>query len=146
MTDKDFNREHARVDKLLKIWTAQLGLRWWKIHARFHRSGDRMDARKDDDGYCTVARTTVQWQYLTAHIDWDLSQLVGCADEKVESYVVHELCHVLVRELRCDGGPSEHRTEIVNHEERVVTTLASAFIWTRNAARDGSQKKKRGRK
>lgn len=146
MTDKDFNREIDRVERLLKIWMLPLGLRWWRIKCKFHRSGDAMNTRRDQEGYCTVARTTVQWQYLTADIDWDLSMLVGKDEKEVEYTVVHELCHVLVRELRCDGGPAEHRTEIMNHEERVVTTLAKAFMWVRDFARNESAKKKRRRR
>lgn len=137
MTDAQFSEQRDRVKRLTDYWVETLGLTrlLWRINIRYHQSGDTMDARKDEDAYCTLARTTVQWQYMDAHIDWNLPQLIDRDDDTVEYSVVHELCHILVREMRCDGGPSEHRADILNHEERVVTHMARAFIWVRNVAK-----------
>jgi len=40
--------------------------------------------------------------------------------DEIERAVVHELCHILVNEMREDE---------IHHEERVVTGLQKAFMW-----------------
>jgi len=42
-------------------------------------------------------------------------------NDQIEMTIVHELCHALVNEMRKDG---------IDHEERTVTALTKAFLWT----------------
>ena len=46
--------------------------------------------------------------------------------------IVHELCHVLVAELRPTKDESRNWDEWIFHEERVVAQMTLAFIWVAN--------------
>lgn len=49
------------------------------------------------------------------------------SDEEIEYVVVHELMHVFLNEMREQGQ---------QHEERVATLLAKAFLWVRDQTRE----------
>ena len=56
------------------------------------------------------AEVQSDWRYLSAAIKFNMPALAGQTDEEIEIKVVHELCHILICEMREDG---------VDHEERV---------------------------
>ena len=53
--------------------------------------------------------------------------LDGMTPQQIERIAVHELCHILVNEMR--------ESEMC-HEERVVTMLTKAFLWVEAAAKE----------
>ena len=112
-------KSKKRVTKYLKKWTYLLGLRWWQIYVCWSDDHDSFNR----DGSTVVARTFSDWRYMTATVTFYLPAIKDKTDEELEMYVIHELCHVLVNEMREQG---------IDHEERVVTTLQKAFFWTRN--------------
>jgi predicted SprT family Zn-dependent metalloprotease len=66
------------------------------------------------------ANCTAHWMYLTARIQVNLLALEYIDNDDLEDVAVHELCHILVNEMR-EGE--------LHHEERVVTWLTKAFFW-----------------
>ena len=65
--------------------------------------------------------------YQYAKFNFWLPSIAHLDDATLERYVIHEFCHCLVNEMG-----EEH--DQANHEERVVTQLANAFVWTWEAA------------
>lgn len=107
----------------LKKWTYLLGLRWWKVDVYFLRKkGEITRTFGKRENETVIAKTFADWRYATATIYINLRALNRASDEEVETYIVHELCHILVNEMRDEG---------IDHEERTVTGLQKAFIWTR---------------
>lgn len=127
MTDQEYRKQKKRVRKLIEKWHAALGLRWWRIDYNFYREclPDHPEA---------VALCTVHWEYKEADIDFCLPKCAELADDRLEYMYVHECCHVLVAEMREWAGDGDRSCPVrQRHEERVVTDLASAFLWVRLA-------------
>lgn len=122
MTRKDFKRQHKRIRKLFGTWIYPLGLSWWRIDIVYHR---RRKGFFHDHNRQTFARVFADWRYMRAQIDVCVPVAQVLKNDELEKAVVHELAHILVREA---GNPKG----VTDHEERVCTTLANAFIWTRD--------------
>ena len=117
LTDKDYRRQVKRIKKLIKKWHSPL-VGWWRVEHAYYREG----LSPEDRAAGALASTHAEWEYLMATISWDIPEVAQTSDEYLEYAMVHELCHLLVNEMHADG---------VDHEERVVTTLARAFKWIR---------------
>jgi hypothetical protein len=118
------------VKKYFDKWTEQLGLRWWNITIHWYREPDdilRLFKSNSDTSKLVPAWVESYWNYLQADIHINLPEFVGMEEEHIEEIIVHELCHVLVSEMR-EGE--------LHHEERVATILQKAFMWVREYARD----------
>lgn len=113
---KSIGKTRKRISELLEAWTQRLGLRWWTITAVYYSK--RRPNGKHGQVFATVYP---DWRYMHARIDFNLRVAADLTPAELEAAVVHELCHVLVNEL---GGKP-------HHEERVCTTMARAFLWTR---------------
>ncbi|KKL89323.1 hypothetical protein LCGC14_1915860 [marine sediment metagenome] len=83
---------------------------------------------------------------MVATVAFNISALKELDDHDLEVVVVHEMCHVLVNEMRADrGGEPTHGS--VAHEERVVSTLAQAFLTVRDQGeREGRKAARRKKK
>lgn len=106
----------------IKKWLKPLGLLWWHINIHFYDDPNevlRIFGDRGENRAC-FAITTVDWQYGTATIEFNLLAAEGMQPDHIEEAVVHELCHILVNEMR-EGE--------IHHEERVVTSLQRAFFW-----------------
>lgn len=134
MNDRDYNAQKRRVGRLFNRWAKTLGLNQWALHYQCCREGEMLtdDDRSGDSAFSPVMDCEAQWQYQQVAIRVNTPMLVSMDDEDVERSVVHELCHVLVNEMRTD----EPTMEQYNHEERVVTMLTNALLWTRRAGYD----------
>ncbi len=133
MDDATYNKLKRNLEKIRFKWQTCMGLRWWSIKFIFDRVPS--DTTRPD-GYFCQASTVVRWEYLSATITFNMPLLVECKDKHLEEIVVHELCHVLVNEMRQwaeDEIPVGKKDEGMKHEERVVTCMTSAFIWTMEA-------------
>lgn len=131
MNDTEYEALKGRIEKLRDYWEPRLGLRWWTITFGYVR--DASEFRVDDEPRPEAAGScAADWRYLHAYIEFNMHKIFmqEMTDEELENVVVHELCHVLVNETR---GPD--LKAYMGHEERVTTTLAKAFIWTRDMTR-----------
>jgi hypothetical protein len=115
ISDKEIRRVKKLVRKYLKYWVHILGLGFWRVDLCF------IDCFEDRQ---VVAETTVEWKYLEIHITFSLVALCDFAEQRIERIVLHELCHGLINEMR-----SYHDDH--DHEERVASQLANAFMWVK---------------
>ncbi len=140
MTDKEFNKQRARIDALWKKWGANLTLGPWQIVLRYCR-----EPIPGKDGTNKVGEAHVMWEYRQATLMFYLPGLADMTDAQVERLFVHECCHVLVHETR-EWCQTEHLPEDVSagcmkHEERVVSQMAQAFLWVWEAGEKAGRKK-----
>lgn len=112
----------AHIKKYYAVWGYRLGLRWWNIDLVFYDDPNSILQNFGTGGDQTVlAVTYVSWQYGTAKMLFNVPAFSKLDKHEIERAVLHELCHVLVNEMR-EGE--------IHHEERVVTCLQKAFMWT----------------
>lgn len=103
-------------------WIQHLGLRNWDINIILQ------DTIESPDGESiAVGVSSVLWEYLSATIMCNMSELEECSQEEIEEHIVHELCHILTSEMLEEG---ENKTK---HVERVVVYLTRAFMWIKNS-------------
>lgn len=135
MTDKQFEDCKRRVQALLDEWAFGKdrkgpripSLKDWIIVVRYSREGIQMP-----DGDEAGAQVVSSWFYKTAEIDFNCLNLHDLTTVEIERTVLHELCHLLVNEMREWGGKYGEREEAwSHHEERVVTDLSMAFLQTK---------------
>lgn len=113
-----------------KFWFPVLGLDHWRIIGfEYQREGkpDKPDA---------VAEVVSAWDYQHATIFIYCPAWIGISDDEAEYFFVHECCHMLVNEMRCWSDMNISAAETARakeHEERVVTNLAVAFIRARKS-------------
>lgn len=130
MTDEEYKGLKERIEALFDYWTARLGLRWWRIHRVFVR--DASEFKTDEkDRPDTTANCSADWRYLEAKVSFNMLRCLDLDPDELEYVVVHELQHILVNETRDDELKG-----FTASEERVCTTLAKAFIWTRDMTRE----------
>ena len=137
MTDAEYRVAKKRIEALIEKWARPTGLRWWKIQYEYFRGpfpaypGEVPNGRGDEP----AADCKVRWQYGKAWIRFDVDALGPYTDKELEWVVVHEHMHVFLNEMREEG---------VDHEERVASNLADAFIWLRESILPISKIKKNG--
>ena len=110
----------AKTEKLIQSylskWVARLALQEWKLTVLFHEHGFPNDGRVDPH---VEACVNVNWDYLSARIQFDLSLCSTFDKAELEDVVLHELMHIIVAELR----PGDQ-----TGEERTVTRLTRALL------------------
>jgi hypothetical protein len=112
-----------KIKQYIDKWLKPLGLLWWKIDIIYLDDPKELSEKEFFcDGNITLGRAYVNWQYGSATVYFNVPGFEGLNDEDIEMAVVHELVHILVNEMR---------EEEMHHEERVVTGLTKAFIWTK---------------
>lgn len=126
MIDEEYSALKDRIEALFDYWQARMGLKWWRIYRHYVRDASefRVDEERRPD---TAACCHADWRYLDADVKFNMLRCRDLDDQELEYAVVHELSHILVNETR---GPE--LKAYLGHEERVATTVAKAFIWTRD--------------
>lgn len=109
------------IRKHLDNWIYRLGLRWWDVTVYFYKGKRARKYFDAGENETVLARTFADWRYATANIHINLPAFDGMADAEIERVIIHELCHILVNEMR-EGE--------LHHEERTVAWLTKAFMWT----------------
>ncbi len=121
----NFDREAKRITKIFKKWRPILGLNEWDIKLHFIETIDEEDADLE-------AWATVSFEYIRADLHFCLLKTVLNNDEDLENLVVHEMCHVLLKEMQawatCTCDVFDMR-----REERVATMFERALINARKA-------------
>ena len=132
MNDAEYDEQKARVQKLIERWPKALGLHWWRITYDWYRHDMPDDEGKPD--LASAMRCAARWEYLDATIKINLELVATLEDARLEWIFVHELMHIFLKEQRWDDDDSK---DSMNHEERVASMLAMAFIWIRDFVEEG---------
>lgn len=125
ISGSEFKKQQERILTLHRKWEFSLGLNNWAITYEYWR--DPLKEVPKGSSFGTAALTETQWEYMQAIIQFDLGMTASMDDSTLERLFVHEVCHVLLAEAVCDGIDR-------GHKERVVETLARAFISVRENA------------
>lgn len=133
-TDAEYERIKDICDPLIDKWRAAMGLNTWRININYRRVP--MDGQEPSDT-TALADILVRWEYLEARLrinTFGIWERAMSADD-IEETIVHELCHIHVAELRSlvDDDKFSHH---ILHEERVVSSLTNAMLWSRQMGRD----------
>lgn len=121
------------LDEKLKLlethiqrWAPLLELDHWKIVLDVDHDDHTHAA---DEHESAVLSIHSDWRYRHAAIVAYAKVLEQEEPEDLEEYVVHELCHAVLCELR-----DQKKSAWINAEERTATILARSFVRTRRAA------------
>lgn len=149
MNDKDFEATKKRVRKSVSRWEQSCGLRMWrKVDFAYHRDLATMahdtNSTLSESERDVAGRAVVNWDYREATIHLNLDKLFHLDDDEIDYVVRHEICHLLVNEMREWQLYDKDRQSCLQHEERVVSDLAMVLGWVRIAgSEDKPAKKKR---
>jgi hypothetical protein len=123
-----------RVERHLIRWKPLVGLAPWKIHHRYYRrEKDIPKKHRRAAMWCAV-----DYEYLVATVYVALNRIAHETSDEIEAMVRHELLHATINEMRCwQVCPTRHA---MDHEERTVSTLTAAFLWTYNAGWNDGKK------
>lgn len=102
----------------IKKWCKKTWAGWWSIDVVYYSANEFLN-KEEDAGIFTLATCHTNWQYMTAKINVNSDVLEGMENDEIEYSAVHELMHLFLNEMRCEG---------IEHEERVATMLARSFI------------------
>lgn len=139
MKDIQYNAVRDYCKPIAEKWVKLMGVSWDRIDLNW--SDNYFDMERDGHGRDTLAFCVAQWAYLQASITFSCPRLWEYFDEVtmlprdpelIQEWIIHEIGHVLVNEMREYDGTDHQRT--VRHEERVVTRLARAFAYTHEMA------------
>jgi len=137
MKKRDVRAQRKRIDALFERWVRPIGLAWWGF--RFHYYTKRKRFKRNDKREALMI-TYADWRYRSVEIDINTPAMRDQSDEDLDTYFVHELMHVFLNEMRSND-------DRVNHEERVATTLADAFVWIRDiGGKDNMEEKEKPKK
>ena len=115
--------ERKRIRKIAKKWRHVLGLDEWDVTTLYADGTLIVNGALNPEA---SASATVLWEYRRVTFEFNVQETAKMSDADLEECYVHEAMHALVNELRETEG-------YMKHEERVATTLAVAFIRTRNS-------------
>lgn len=123
MTNKE------KIEASFDWWKKWLGLNWLRqIQLSF------TDNQALFSGDLVFARCISDWKYCEATVYVNNRQLEQIDVDDIEYAIIHELIHIFTQELR------DAKEDMCDHEERVVTRLAQAFLWVRDRTRDENSK------
>lgn len=114
------------IKKLLEKWIPRLGLTDWHITVQ------RDDEPPCEDEGHVLMQVWSDWRYRDITITIMDATIMDADEDRLEEYVLHELCHVLVSELR----PNKRTEAYRDKEERTVTVLARCFVRSQDALTD----------
>lgn len=129
MSDTPAPSAHDLLKVAFDKWIPRLGLAWWEVQIHYYDDPGEIVRlfRQFDNGDVVHAYVDANWMYASAKISVNLPAFDDMEPDEIERHVVHELCHILVNEMR-EGE--------LHHEERVVTQLTKAVFWVAQAVRE----------
>ncbi len=120
---------------------------WRRIDFSYHRDTASMALESgvslSEHQRQVVGRTQVDWDYRQATIHLNLSRLYDQSDDEIDYIIRHEICHILVNEMREWQNFNIDADSCVRHEERVVSDLAMILHWVRCAGAEEAKPKKK---
>ena len=100
---RTFASEQRRIRAVAKRWKDTIALGAWKIDFTYHDGPYVIDGAMNSEA---VGSCLARWQYQTAHLEFNTQETAALEDAALEEYVVHELVHALVNEMRpMNGAP-----------------------------------------
>lgn len=124
------SRVRRRVRRVYQDIGHIMGMDWWDITFEFCEQDEDFD-RANGDTAIMICRA--DWRYGRATILVNVKYVDSIGDQALEEYLTHEMMHILVNEMR-------QKEDCLAHEERVVTGLTKAFMWSREYARGRREK------
>jgi hypothetical protein len=119
--------QELRVRNAMSKWIDRLNLGDWGITITFEDTplGETVEH------WLPTCDATTQWPYKTALIRWYMPSVKDMTKDELEKRVVHELMHIFVAEIAQSSIELSDALERErwNHEERVVSELATAVWW-----------------
>jgi hypothetical protein len=91
----------------------------WTIVLHIGAESLPVTASDEAAGYRCIGRCVAKWEYAEAALEFDLVAFADLDRAAQAEFVLHELLHACVNEMRVRGRA---------HEERVVSSLTSAFV------------------
>lgn len=128
MDDAAYEAQKNRVTDLIDRWVKTIGLGWWRITYRYRREFAESESASN---YETKMQCEAQWKYSQACITVYVPAIAECSDDALEWLFLHECMHIFLAEMRVET--SEQAVHQQEHEERVASSLASAFLWLRDS-------------
>lgn len=134
MNDQKFETQKARVERYFHPWSKQMGLLYGNIHLSWRRTWkDPIQENGGAGASMVLFDCYTDWRYSRTTLVAYLPAIEEIDDAELEYSVVHELCHVLLKELQPSCGcDTDHR----DHEEHAASALARAYVWIRDSALD----------
>lgn len=135
MTDKEYEKQIKRLQKVTKKWLEAMGIGWFQVDMEYLRV-------VDSDSSSNAAVVNTQWQYRNAHITWYLPVIAEVSDDKLNNIVVHEFTHILINPLTL----VDKSEDLDIQHEYATECIARAFIWVREAGQRDSVPKQTHKK
>lgn len=136
-------RIKKKLEKYFHRWTYRLGLDNWERHLYLlSRKKDIKRTFKKEHHENAIAYINCDWRYMLLSIYINTNKAKGLTNYKLEKIIIHELFHAIVNEMRNND---------LSHEERVVTNLTNAVLWSINDVLEkeksnGKKKKSKNKK
>lgn len=127
LNDAEFAAQKARLEKLVDKWYQAMELAHYRTNIIYFRSEGPID--NDGSNFQTYASTQARWEYRKATIYFYLACFVDLSDRQAEAMVVHELVHLMLKEM--DYYRDEHGRFHNEHLEHVTESIARALIYVR---------------
>jgi len=129
MDDAAYEAQKVRVQTLIDRWVKAIGLGWW--HITYHYRREYAEGGAEASAYETKMQCEAHWKYNQACITIYVPAIEELSDDALERLFVHECMHIFLAEMRVEtNAQAEHQQE---HEERVASSLTSAFLWLRDS-------------
>jgi hypothetical protein len=120
MTAREKTSLKSKIRRRVKNWVKTMCLSDWELELVFQDYADT-ETQESEDGWVHFAHADPSWEYKSARVSFYLVPLSTLADREVERWVVHELGHVLLCEMR-------EKDKEFKHEERTVTHLTKVLM------------------
>lgn len=106
------------IRTFINCWVPRLNLYNWEIECIYSYDRHPDNPRHFAEAHCT-------WKYMHGSITFYLPVAIGKSERQLESFVLHELLHFVVNEMR---EWERQQPDSVDHEERVVTHLERVIM------------------
>lgn len=148
MTDREFEEVKKRVLEYAEKWQSLLDLSRWRLKICHHRDGKMSGSGLEAE---PVAEVSTEWKYMDILVCVNSPAAGGLDDQDLEETLVHELVHSVMTDYNNAAKDGDDHEHIAEHNERVTTHLAKAYIYTMRWAytlgmQDGAKQAKKDAK
>lgn len=127
LTDDQYERQKARIQRLMKRWHEPLGMAWWTWDLSYHRGAI------SDESPRTVFKIYVRFRYQDVRLHSNLDLVQDMNDDDLEQAFVHEMAHVFTIPLKTASAEGWNAKAINDLEEHQATSIGRSLQWLREA-------------